>query len=437
MRTLIVNAVVIDGTGAEARPDSTVVIQDHIIEEVVPRPAVYYDRADILIDAHGGFVIPGLINHHAHGLTRGPFLILGEPPLSDARVQTNLDRFLGQGVTTALNVDGFPTTEDGIASSRFHPVSVKVSTLHTPTHLTWATEGPFCFGGVKEQHRWTVEKMLGRGALAIGEAGPGLDSHWTDYALIPRIVSELGGNPSPKHSPALRAAAESGQRDVLLRLLHEVGVEPHHSARFEELFAAIHDWTALARRSLEEAIQAAHSHGVPLIFHHSAATHDIQLGAAELLGDRMIAAHSNFQCSDPDEAKRRAREVKERGGLVDIASGDAFGAREFHGSPDVTFALLAAGLVDLISTDYTGGFWDSMLLVIDRAYRNGVISLEQGVRLATSAPADAIPGLAPDRGVVATDRVADLVVTFPNELAKVKDVLISGRSVTAHRRERT
>jgi alpha-D-ribose 1-methylphosphonate 5-triphosphate diphosphatase PhnM len=78
-----------------------------------------------------------------------------------------------------------------------------------------------------------------------------------------------------------------------------------------------------------------------------------------------------------------------------------------------------------------------MLLVIDRAYRNGVISLEQGVRLVTSAPADAIPGLAPDRGVVATDRVADLVVTFPNELAKVKDVLISGRSVTAHRRERT
>ncbi len=437
MRTLIVNAVVIDGTGAKARPDSTVVIQDHIIEEVVPRPAVYYDRADILIDAHGGFVIPGLINHHAHGLTRGPFLILGEPPLSDARVQTNLDRFLSQGVTTALNVDGFPTTEDAIASSRFHPLSVKVSTLHTPTHLTWATQGPLCFDGVKQRHRWTVEKMLARGAVAIGEAGPGLDPHWTDYALIPRIVSDLGGNSSPEHSSALRVAAEGGERSVLLRLLHEVGVEPDRSARFEELFAAVHDWTALARRSLDEAIQAAYGHGVPLIFHHTPATHDTQLEAAKLLGERLIAAHSNFQCSDPDEAKRRAREVKQRGGLVDIASGDAFGAREFHGSPSVTFALLAAGLVDLMSTDYTGGFWDSMLLVVDQAYRNGVISLEQGVRLITSAPADAIPGLAPDRGVVATGRVADLVVTFPNELAMVKDVLVSGRSVTAYRRERT
>src|SRR5712691_12006961 len=140
MRTLIINALVVDGTGAPARPDSTVVVQDHVVDEILNRSAPYYDRAGTIIDARGGFVLPGVINHHVHGLTRGPLMIVGEPGLDDDRVRANLDRLLSQGVTTALNVDGYATTEDAIASSRFHPLTVKVSTLHTPTHLAWATE---------------------------------------------------------------------------------------------------------------------------------------------------------------------------------------------------------------------------------------------------------------------------------------------------------
>ena len=80
MRTLIRNATVVDGTGAPVRERASVVIDDHVIAGVVDRPAPYYDRADRILDARGGYVLPGVLNHHVHGLTRGPLMISGEPP---------------------------------------------------------------------------------------------------------------------------------------------------------------------------------------------------------------------------------------------------------------------------------------------------------------------------------------------------------------------
>src|SRR3712207_3721310 len=90
MRTLIIDAVMIDGLGNRPRENVTVVVEDHLITEVIERRAPYYDRGAPIIDARGGFVLPGLINHHVHGLTRGPLMIIGEPPLGDLRVRANL-----------------------------------------------------------------------------------------------------------------------------------------------------------------------------------------------------------------------------------------------------------------------------------------------------------------------------------------------------------
>jgi imidazolonepropionase-like amidohydrolase len=430
MRTLIIDAVLIDGVGNRPRENVTVVVEDHLITEVIGRRAPYYDRGAPIIDARGGFVLPGLINHHVHGLTRGPLMIVGEPPLGELRVRANLDRLLSQGVTTALNVDGFATTEEAIASSRFHPVNVKVSTLHTPTHLRWATEGPFPFGGVRERHRWTVEKMLGRGAPAIGEAGPGVDAHWSDYTLIPEaFAARYGVHAGVEQSRALRLAAEAGDRARVGELLAGLGLGEGEIEPFFEIHEATIEWRRLARESLEEAVAAAREFDEPLILHHTPGTFEVVAGAAEELGARVIAGHSNFQIHDPKEAANRARTLRERGALIDIMSGDAFSTREFHPTPDVTFRLLSEGVVDLISTDYAGGFWDPMLLVVDKAYEAGAIALEEGIRLMTSAPADAIPKLAPDRGRIEPGAVADIVVTEPGRLSEVRAVLVSGQRV--------
>lgn len=430
MRTLIIGATLIDGTGAAPREDVTVVVEDHLVTDVVPRRAPYYDRGAPVIDARGGYVLPGVINHHVHGLTRGPLMIVGEPPLDDARVEANLDRLLTQGVTTALNVDGFATTEEAVAASRFHPLTVKVATLHTPTHLRWATEGPFPFGGVKGRHRWTVEKMLERGSPAIGEAGPGVDAHWSDYTLIPETFkTRYNVGVTMEQARELRLSAEKGDRARVEALLSGHGIDPNETDAFFELYEATLEWRKLAQQSLEEAIDASKGFDDPLVLHHTPGTFEVVAGAAEELGGRVIAGHSNFQIHDPDDAARRAKELREKGAWIDIMSGDAFSAREFHPTPDVTFRLLSEGLVDLISTDYAGGFWDPMLLVAEKAAEAGAISKEEGVRLMTSAPADAIPKLAPDRGRLVPGAVADVVVTHPGRLSDVRAVFVSGRRV--------
>ena len=110
-------------------------------------------------------------------------------------------------------------------------------------------------------------------------------------------------------------------------------------------------------------------------------------------------------------------------------SGDAFSAQRFHPTPAVTFRLLRDGLVDLVSTDYAGGFWDPMLSMLERAHEAGVVSLPDAVRMVTSAPAAAIPKLAPLRGRVEPGLVADLVVTEPGRLSAIRAVLVSGRIV--------
>ncbi len=429
MRTLIFNATVIDGTGAPLRERASVLIEDHLITEVLDAYAPYYDVADQVIDARGGFLLPGVINHHVHGLTRGPLMIVGEPPLSDARVAANLDRLLAQGVTTALNVDGFATTEDAVAASKAQPITVKVATLHTPTHLSWAEHGPFPFGGVGPQHRWTVDEMLERGAPAIGEAGPGVDTHWSDYTLLPDAVASRGGRADADQGRALRRAAEAADRPGVVAALEAVGLGAADADWFDGVFERTREWHGMARQAMEEAVDAARTREAPLVLHHTPGSYDVVLEAAKALGDRVIAGHSNFQTDDPDEAAERARTLREHGAWIDIMSGDAFSAQRFHPTPAVTFRLLRDGLVDLVSTDYAGGFWDPMLYMLERAHEAGVVSLPDAVRMVTSAPAAAIPKLAPLRGRVEPGLVADLVVTEPGRLSAIRAVLVSGRIV--------
>lgn len=420
MRTHVIHATVVDGTGAPPRPDSSVLIEDYLILDVLDRPTFAYDTSDVILDARGGFVLPGLVNHHAHGLTRGPLMIVGEPPLSDLRVRANLDRQLRDGVTTALNVDGYPTTEDAVAASKSHPITVRVATLHTPAHLRWALEGPFPFGGIAERHRLTAAEMVARGALAVGETGPGMDPHWWDYTLIPTAVERATGLRLRKsQATELREASDA---DALALLGQGDAFLPTWRGIREQVEA----WAALARQACDEAVDAAVALDVPLVFHHTPTTFPLILAAAQRHPGRVIAAHSNLQARSVEDAKDRARQLRDAGALVDVMTGDTFGPGEFYPTPEVLFALFADGLVDLISTDYSGGFWDPMLRIVAEADRAGVLPLGQGVRAVTSRPAEAVPGLAPQRGFVAPGQVADLAITAPGDVATVTAVLTSG-----------
>ena len=428
MRTLIRNATLIDGSGEPARERVTLVIDDHQIAGVIPRPSPYYDRADEIIDARGGFVIPGVLNHHVHGLTRGPLMISGEPGLSDQRVRQNCDLLLSQGVTRACNVDGFCLVEEAVASSRFPGLTVRVSSLQTPAHYDWTVDGDFPLGGILPRHHTTAQAELERGAVAIGEIGPGVDTHWADYTLLPLALErEQGITITRSEARALRLDAERGDVEAVATGLERLGSSPAFAERFGEIVRETVRWQHQAEAACREGVALAQATpDAAVILHHTPGTYELALEAAEQLGGRMIAAHSNFQIADPKLAVEHASELKQRGAVIDIMSGDAWGAREFHQDFSVTLALLEAGLVDVISTDYAGGFWDPMLLVVEKAAEHGAITLEQGVRMLTSRVAEALPRFAPDRGTLAGGMVADVVVTAPGVLSDVRQVLVSG-----------
>lgn len=431
MKVLVTNATIVDGTGAPPIEGGALVIEDFCITEVVDRPAVAYDRSDLVIDAHGAVVVPGIINHHAHGLTRGPLMIIGEPPLSDARVLYNLHRHLAGGTTTALNVDGYPAVEDAVAVNKLQPVSVRVATLHTPKHLEWALHGPFPMGGIEDRHRSTVAEMISRGAVAIGEAGPGIDGHWADYTLIPLAVRRATGHVlDAAGARRLRVATDERDRDALLAALAELlGETERFLPAWREITEQIEAWGAMASNALDEAIDSAVELDRPLVFHHTPTTFPRLVAAAERLGDRLIAAHSNFQCTTVEDTLDRARTLKALGAHIDVMGGDSFGVRMFHPEPTHLFALVEAGLVDAISTDYCGGYWDPLLRVGVEAWRAGLTTLPDAVRMLTSSPAAMVPGLAPQRGILAPGMVADIVITEPGDPAAVRSVLVSGRPV--------
>ena len=76
-RLLIHNAIVIDGNGTPASGPKDIVIENNTIADVIPLDPVAAARgsrmparggaeADAVIDATGKYVLPGLINAHAH-----------------------------------------------------------------------------------------------------------------------------------------------------------------------------------------------------------------------------------------------------------------------------------------------------------------------------------------------------------------------------------
>ena len=115
-----------------------------------------------------------------------------------------------------------------------------------------------------------------------------------------------------------------------------------------------------------------------------------------------------------------------------MMGGDSFGGRRFFSSLDLHLALLRAGVVDMVSTDYCGGFWDSMLQVLEACVAAGAVTLPQAVALVTGNVASILPQLAPNRGFIAVGKVADLVISGPNQLSQVDIVIVQGKIVLHH-----
>jgi len=431
MRTIIVNGTVINGDGHSVWRDHSIAIEDGIITDVIDKPYLPFDPADRILDARGGVVAPGAINHHSHGGVLGPFNVFGEVTLSPERVRQNLNRHMSGGTTTVVNACGWPIMAEVEATNKRHPVNIFAGTVHAPAHLrhSRAVDGL----GLKPWHESaSVAEMLEQGAAAIGEVGAPCAAHGT-----PQISRELNRPLGVRQVQDLKEAAlgpgvdpDAFDRDRVIGVLEQTGLADVLTPdQVRDLMDrhVVHPYR-LTVDCVDEFAELSLRHDATLLFHNTPDTWDLCLDIAGKIGHRLVALHCNYAFT-PEEAVKNARELRARGAKVDIFTGDSFGAQAFIPRPDTAWALFEHRLVDLVSTDYIAGYWDAPLMVLDQAVRAGFLTAPQAVGMCTGNVLDALPRLGRRRGRIAPGQAADVIVTRADSLARLRWVIIGGRIV--------
>ena len=87
MRLDIVNGNIVTGDGETYLEDSSLIVQDGLIIDILRiRHIPYNFYTERFIDAKDGLIIPGLINIHAHCVSFGPILTYAHHPIPEERV---------------------------------------------------------------------------------------------------------------------------------------------------------------------------------------------------------------------------------------------------------------------------------------------------------------------------------------------------------------
>lgn len=166
--------------------------------------------------------------------------------------------------------------------------------------------------------------------------------------------------------------------------------------------------------------------GIPTLVHNSAPSDEATRAAAEIAGDLFIGGHTNHITFTPEESVDSARWIRRHGGHVEVDTFDTWGRRELTKDSDHLIAMIQAGVVDIIATDYAAGHWDGMWEMVAGITQVGLAPIEKAVALATGNVAKALPRIGQTRGTLTAGLVADIVVTSPKTLADIELVIIDG-----------
>jgi imidazolonepropionase-like amidohydrolase len=100
--TALMHATLIDGTGRPALTDATVLIEGANIRAIGPSARVKPPASASIVDLTGKFVIPGIINLHAHpGLVKG--LVADASNYTRENIESQLRTYAAYGVTTVVS----------------------------------------------------------------------------------------------------------------------------------------------------------------------------------------------------------------------------------------------------------------------------------------------------------------------------------------------
>lgn len=434
------DGMVVTGDGKTIHEKATVVVVGDTIADVLERVDPSLDKyAEEVVDCSGKCVMPGMINHHQHGVTFGPMFASGCENYGRDFIMNHLDRSLLQGHTTVLNVDGFVTMDEVEETRRHHPIRIKTATTHAPINLR---AGELCDGkGLTQKHRqMSIEKMFSQGAVCIGEVGGGhtLGGGGQDYLYIPKAVKEAKGKDidylqarAMKLSVLGRYIEESYyDRDRVADALKEANLDSFLTP--EETRQIVYKTTLssvkVALDGYREAADLARRLNVPLMIHNAPTSMHIVHEIAKMNLTTLIACHSNYLFTT-DECVENGKYLKQFPGVVlDAAVHDPFGVKKLVATPDNLFAFYANDLVDIISTDFAAGSSDSMLEAIQHAaLEKKLVGFAKAVAQGTSKVVEVLPLLAPNLGLLKKGFGADLVVTAYPEIKNVERVYIDGK----------
>lgn len=100
-RVALIHATLIDGTGAPAQPDQTIIISGGRITAVGPAASTPVPAGATVVDLTGKTVIPGLVGVHDHMFYTTPQMAMVQAQYSHPRL------YLGSGVTTVRTTGAF------------------------------------------------------------------------------------------------------------------------------------------------------------------------------------------------------------------------------------------------------------------------------------------------------------------------------------------
>src|SRR3989441_4616123 len=161
-RLLITNAMVIPGPAVPASGPIDILLEDGLIARMGSRTAGRWPAADMVIDATGKYVMPGIVNTHMHWHEErvGPIPIQYERNLS-----------LASGVTTAREVGGdFEKTKQWRADSAAHTIVAPRIVLYPM--LANLLDKNQTFNRTPAEHRALVRLAKDRGADGLKLIGP-------------------------------------------------------------------------------------------------------------------------------------------------------------------------------------------------------------------------------------------------------------------------
>jgi len=423
MKIDIVNGNVVTGDGKTFLENTSVVIENGLITDLPRMPYMPYRfYTNKVIDAHGGIVMPGLINIHAHAVCGGNPFIWAWDPLPEDRILSNLNTHLLQGTTTVLNLDGFVMPFENEAINKLHPINIKMTTLHTPKNIRAAE-----LAGGRKLEEWrrnfTAEESVALGAINLGEVG----SPGTSYGTYEKSI-RLGRPFLAQDALALDDAFVNKDDEALSKAAKKAGLNMTIDEVKKFVKETSIDTIEAHNEAILETIEYVPKLGVPTSVHTEPAAMEALLEAAKALGPQLIATHVNHHFST-EELIKVAKEIKKTGAWIEVLTADFFSAKQIEADPKPTFALLEQDLGDVIITDYSGGYHDPILLLIKKAIEQRVTTLPKAIRMATSSPASIMPGLAPLKGLVEPGKVADIIIVDKDDITNVRYVIIAGRIV--------